>query len=65
MGRAGLYGHPTPVEIRTHVDEPVPFLIWHKGILPDDVQVYDETSCSLGSYGLLHLSEFMNAFMKE
>lgn len=60
-----LPDHPTPVEIRTHVDEPVPFLIWHKGILPDDVQVYDETSCSLGSYGLLHLSEFMNAFMKE
>lgn len=55
--------HPTPVEIRTHVKEPVPFLIWHRGIAPDDVQQYDEVSCVRGSYGMLHLNEFMNTFM--
>lgn len=56
--------HPTPVEIRTHVKEPVPFLIWHPGITPDDVQCYDEISCVGGSYGLLRLQQFMNEFMK-
>lgn len=56
--------HPTPVEVRTHVKEPVPFLIWHPGIEPDDVQVYDEVSCVNGAYGLLHLTEFMKKFME-
>lgn len=56
--------HPTPVEIRTHVKEPVPFLIYYKGIEPDNVSCYDEVSCVQGSYGLLHLEQFMNEFMK-
>lgn len=59
-----LPDHPTPVEIRTHVDEPVPFLFWHRGIEPDSVQQYDEISCASGSYGLLHLEQFMQALMK-
>ncbi len=61
---AVLPDHPTPVEIRTHVKEPVPFLIWHKGIIPDSVQQYDEISCVNGEYGILHLQEFMDTFMK-
>lgn len=59
-----LPDHPTPVELRIHVNEPVPFLIYYKGIEPDEVQHYDEVSCVAGSYGLLHLQEFMQAFMK-
>ena len=58
-----LPDHPTPVEIRTHVDEPVPFTIFHKGIKPDGVTTFDEASCVSGSYGLLHLEEFMKEFM--
>ena len=61
---AVLPDHPTPVEIRTHVKEPVPFIIWYKGIEPDDVSTYDEVSCVTGSYGLLKLNEFMEKFMK-
>lgn len=61
---AVLPDHPTPVEIRTHVKEPVPFIIWYKGIEPDDVSTYDEVSCVSGSYGLLKLNEFMETFMK-
>ena len=56
--------HPTPVEIRTHVKEPVPFEIWYPGIEPDSVQTYDEVSCVQGGYGLLRLQEFMETFMK-
>jgi len=61
---AVLPDHPTPVEIRTHVKEPVPFIIWYKGIEPDEVSTYDEVSCVSGSYGLLKLNEFMETFMK-
>ena len=60
---AVLPDHPTPVEIRTHVSEPVPFVIWHKGIEPDNVDRYDEVSCVRGGYGLLRLQEFMQTLM--
>ena len=56
--------HPTPVEIRTHVKEPVPFAVWYPGISPDSVQTYSEVSCVSGSYGMLYLTEFMNEFMR-
>ena len=59
-----LPDHPTPVELRIHVNEPVPFLIYYKGIEPDEVQQYDELSCVNGGYGLLRLQEFMQEFMK-
>lgn len=59
-----LPDHPTPVELRTHVDEPVPFIIWYPGIRPDNVETYDEVSCVSGSYGMLQLEEFMNKFME-
>lgn len=59
-----LPDHPTPVEIRTHVKEPVPFAIWHRDIQPDKVTTYDEKSCTRGEYGLLSLQQFMETFMK-
>lgn len=61
---AVLPDHPTPVEIRTHVKEPVPFLFWHPGITPDNVTQYDETSCVRGEYGLIYLQEFMHSLME-
>ena len=59
-----LPDHLTPVEMRIHVGQPVPFIIWHRGIEPDEVQQYDEVSCVKGAYGLLRLNEFMNELMK-
>lgn len=61
---AVLPDHLTPVEQRIHVGQPVPFLIWHRGIQADQVQQYDEVSCVNGSYGLLKLQEFMQELMK-
>ena len=60
---AVLPDHLTPVEMRIHVGQPVPFLIWYNGIEADDVPQYDEVSCVSGSYGLLKLDEFMHTFM--
>ena len=59
-----LPDHPTPVELRIHVNEPVPFIIWHRGIEADSVEQYDEVSCVAGSYGLLKLQQFIQEFMK-
>ena len=61
---AVLPDHPTPIEVRTHVNEPVPFLIYYKGITPDDVTCYDEVACVRGGYGLLRLQQFMETLMK-
>ncbi len=58
-----LPDHATPVELRVHKGEPVPFTIWYKGIDPDSVTSYSEAACAAGSYGLLRLSQFMQAFM--
>ena len=60
---AVLPDHPTPVEMRIHVNEPVPFIIYHRGIEPDGVQQYDEVSCVAGGFGLLRLQQFMQTFM--
>ena len=62
---AVLPDHPTPVEMRIHVNEPVPFLIWHKGIEADDVTTYDEVAGVRGGDGLLKLQEFINTLKKE
>ncbi len=61
---AVLPDHPTPVEMRIHVKEPVPFVIWHPGIEPDDVQTYDEVSCVSGYYGMLKQGDFIKKFME-
>ncbi len=61
---AVLPDHPTPVKLRTHTNEPVPFLIYAPGIEPDGVETFDEESCKQGGYGCLKKDEFMKAFMK-
>lgn len=60
---AVLPDHPTPCELRTHTNTPVPFLIYYPGIVPDSVQTYDEESCQQGAYGMMEKDEFMNLFM--
>lgn len=56
--------HATPVELRVHKGEPVPFTIWYKGISSDGVSSYSEATCAKGAYGMLKLGEFMQEFMK-
>lgn len=60
---AVLPDHPTPVEMRIHLAEPVPFCIWHPGIEPDEVQQFDEVSAVSGAFGLLRQNEFIRCFM--
>ena len=60
---AVLPDHPTPCRLRTHVAEPIPFLIYKPGVEPDAVQVYDEESCKAGAYGVLKGDEFIKALL--
>ena len=60
---AVLPDHPTPVELRIHVNEPVPFLIYAPGLTPDSVETFDEDACLQGTFGLLHKDEFIRALM--
>jgi 2,3-bisphosphoglycerate-independent phosphoglycerate mutase len=39
-----LPDHPTPVKLRTHTSDPVPFVMYGKGIAPDGSQEYGETA---------------------
>jgi len=36
--------HPTPVAIKTHVREPVPFILWGTGVEADEATTYSEES---------------------
>jgi 2,3-bisphosphoglycerate-independent phosphoglycerate mutase len=36
--------HPTPIAIRTHSPEPVPFLLWGKGFEPNGARVFSEAA---------------------
>jgi len=57
-----LPDHPTPVKIRTHVSDPVPFLICDNK-KADEVEKLDEFSCKKGSLGLLEKDEFIKEFL--
>jgi 2,3-bisphosphoglycerate-independent phosphoglycerate mutase len=61
---AVLPDHPTPCELRTHVNEPVPFLIYRPGAEPDEVKTYDEWSVQNGRFGLLKNDEFIREFLQ-
>jgi len=54
-----LSDHPTPIAVRTHVADPVPFLICHPEKTPDEVDEFNESSCSRGSLGLLEGDSFI------
>lgn len=49
--------HATPIEIRTHSHDPVPFAIMGKGIKPDAVQSFDEEAAKRGGYGVVEAME--------
>lgn len=62
---AVLPDHPTPCAVRTHTNEPVPFLIYKPGMEPDAVTRFDEFSACAGRYGSLEKDEFIKEFLKD
>ena len=55
--------HGTPCDIRTHVHDPVPFLIYSPGESPDKVIRYDEFSTDSGSLGTITGDTFIRTLL--
>lgn len=58
---AVLPDHPTYCRTKTHVNEPIPFIIYRPGMEADGVSVYSEAAAKEGSFGLLRDNQFINA----
>ncbi len=56
---AVLPDHPTPIRIKTHTAEPVPFAVLGKG--RDDVSAFSEREAPKGSFGLIEAPELLSA----
>jgi 2,3-bisphosphoglycerate-independent phosphoglycerate mutase len=60
-----LPDHPTPCRIKTHTNNPIPFIIFKPGNTPDNVLEYNEFSVKNGKYGLLKGDDFIKEFFKH
>ena len=54
-----LPDHATPISIKTHSRDPVPFVIMGKGIEPDDVDRFNEQSAKKGGYGRVDATDLI------
>ncbi len=53
--------HRTPIELRTHSREPVPFALWGTDVAADGLAAYSETAGEAGSLHVEHGHELMLA----
>ena len=51
--------HATPLSIRTHTRDPVPFTIMGSGIEPDSVEMFDEASAKRGGFGVVEATKLV------
>lgn len=51
--------HATPIVIKTHSSDPVPFTIAGSGIQPDGVEKFYEAAAMAGGYGLVQATELV------
>lgn len=58
-----LPDHPTPIPVRTHTSDPVPYAMHRPGQKKDDVQFYDEFSATNGSQGTRPGHKFLRNFL--
>jgi 2,3-bisphosphoglycerate-independent phosphoglycerate mutase len=54
-----LPDHATPISIKTHSRDPVPFTIAGTGVQPDGVEGFDETAAQQGGYGLVEATKLV------
>jgi 2,3-bisphosphoglycerate-independent phosphoglycerate mutase len=60
---AVLPDHPTPVSLKSHVSDPIPFLIYN-GKDKDKVEHFDEESCKQGTFRLFQGDQFIKEFLR-
>ncbi len=54
-----LPDHATPISIKTHSCDPVPFTIAGTGVSPDGVERFDEMAAKQGGYGLVEATKLV------
>jgi len=60
-----LPDHPTPVSIKTHTRDPIPFAVYRTDNAdPDGVETFDEESVKKGSMGLVKASDLIGIIVK-
>ncbi len=56
--------HSTPVFLKSHSDDPVPFIYYKPGIKPDNISKFTEKECIKGSFGILeHAYDILNKIL--
>ncbi|NMB78845.1 MAG: cofactor-independent phosphoglycerate mutase [Methanomicrobiales archaeon] len=60
---AVLPDHPTPIRIKTHSRDPVPFVVRGKGT--DEVTHYSESAAKSGGFGIRNATEFLDLLFGE
>lgn len=58
-----LPDHPTPLEIKTHVAEPVPFLMWGPGCAANGARAYTEEEARATGYAVAPGHTLMSMFL--
>ncbi len=59
-----LPDHPTPCLLQYHTAAPVPFVIYRKGMAPDDVRLFTESDAAFGCLELRRADEFMQLLLR-
>jgi 2,3-bisphosphoglycerate-independent phosphoglycerate mutase len=57
--------HPTPIEVRTHTDDPVPFLIWGKGVVANGAAAFTEAEAARTGLSLEKGYKIMARFIQK
>lgn len=60
-----LPDHATPINLRTHTREPVPFAMMGKGILPDGVERFGEEAAKSGGFGIIDGKKLLGLLIKN
>ncbi|MDM7920004.1 MAG: cofactor-independent phosphoglycerate mutase [Methanosarcina sp.] len=61
-----LPDHPTPVSVKTHTRDPIPFAVYRTDKPePDTVKSFDEESVKKGSMGLIKASDLIGMLVKS
>ncbi|MGZ7208684.1 MAG: cofactor-independent phosphoglycerate mutase, partial [Methanobacterium sp.] len=59
-----LPDHPTPIYVKTHTMEPVPYAMCSTNGFKDEASQYNEISAKRGSMGTIEGHKFLNNFLK-
>ncbi len=57
--------HPTPIAIKTHTGDPVPFVIWGQGVLPNAGESFCEAAAETTEYVVDPGREVMALLLEE